>query len=122
LRNNDFRVALVTTAYSRVSLAVPEVTKDSRLVFGYAMKFDLGNGALGQMWFDYGDTRVLLLERYLDPANVASDRKWFDDVIDLSRFEGISGGFITLECYPGPKGDERADWFGWSGLKIVNEP
>jgi hypothetical protein len=117
IRQNQLRHCVVTIAEGRIRFRIPELTDHSKLLVGVAKKFDLGNGAEGRIYFEYGDKRELIYSKFLDPASNPQDRRWFDEVIDLSRFKGLSG-ILTFECYPGPRKDEIADWFSWSKLKL----
>jgi hypothetical protein len=89
------------------------------LILGVAKKFDIGNGAEGRIYFEHADQRDLIFAKTLDPASKTGDRRWFDESIDLSRFEGMAG-YLSFECYPGADGDAVADWFGWSKLQFIN--
>lgn len=117
VRDGQLRHCVITIADGRVRFRVPELTESSKLVFGIAKKFDLGNGAEGRIYFENGDERELIFSKYLDPSSKPGDRKWFDESIDLSKFKG-KAGLLALECYPGPNGDAVADWFGWSKLQL----
>ena len=51
--------------------------------------------------------------QYLDPKHDLEHRHWLDVEIDLERFAGHTDEihFVTL---PGPAGDVRQGWGGWS--------
>lgn len=117
VRNGELRHCVITIADGRVRFRVPQLTENSKLVFGIAKKFDIGNGAEGRIYFENGDQRELIFSRYLDPTTKPGDRKWFDESLDLSKFKG-KAGLLAFECYPGPNGDAVADWFGWSKLQL----
>jgi hypothetical protein len=59
-----------------------------------------------------------VFHRYLDPANNQNDRKWIDQVVDLSKYGGQTVDII-FESLPGPNGNANFDWGGWSTPVIV---
>ena len=61
-----------------------------------------------------------MLRRYIDPKNQPADRRWHDIVIDLSAYAGqdVQLALLTL---PGPAGDGRYDWAGWSEPIIIQK-
>lgn len=56
-------------------------------------------------------------EQSIDPKRVRADRRWFEGSVDLSSFRG-STVKLTLESDPGPEGDSRFDFIGWSALRL----
>jgi len=56
--------------------------------------------------------------RYIDPKNNPEDRRWQDQVVDLSSYGGQTVD-IVFEALPGPAGDANFDWGGWSTPVIV---
>jgi hypothetical protein len=116
-RANIGREALVTIAGTRLRFDIPRIEKDSRLIFGVAMAFDAGDGAEGQVYFEYDGKRNLLYSRLISPAQNESDRRWFDESIDLSEYTGKKGALV-FECNSGPRKDAVADWMAWSIMKI----
>jgi hypothetical protein len=117
VRDGQLRHCVITIADGRIRFRVPQLTANSKLVFGIAKKFEMGNGAEGRIYFESGDDRELIFSKFLDPSSNPKDRKWFDETIDLSKFQGKSG-LLAFECYPGPNADAIADWFGWSRLQL----
>jgi hypothetical protein len=80
---------------------------------------DLGDGIEFQVWVQEGESdRVQVYGQYLDPKQDPECRRWFDARVDLDRFAGqtVEMHFVTL---PGPVGDERYDWAGWSAPVLV---
>jgi hypothetical protein len=59
-----------------------------------------------------------LYHRYLDPKNNLDDRRWVDEVVDLSAYGGQMVDLI-FEALPGPAGDLSFDWGGWSSPVLV---
>jgi hypothetical protein len=116
-RDGHWRNALITVAGASVAFRTAKVEQGWRLRIGAAMPHDLGDGAEGKITFESRGRKEVIYRRLLDPAANPGDRRWFDDMVDLSRFAG-EDGTLRLECGPGPSGDPAADWFGWSVLKI----
>jgi tetratricopeptide (TPR) repeat protein len=80
---------------------------------------DMGDGIEFQVWVQDGGTgRVGVYRQYLDPKHDPEHRHWLDVEIELERFAGhtVEIHFVTL---PGPAGDARYDWGGWSAPVLV---
>jgi len=61
---------------------------------------------------------VEVYRQYLDPKQNTEHRRWRDTYLDLGSFAGqtVNLHFVTL---PGPAGDERYDWGGWSAPVLI---
>lgn len=82
---------------------------------------DKGDGVEYNLYVRYPyEPHVLhrVYHRYLDPKNVAKDRHWLDQVVDLSPYGGQTIDLI-FETLPGPAGDTCFDWGGWSTPVLV---
>jgi hypothetical protein len=118
VRGNAVRESLVTIAGARVRFDVPTLEDNSRLAFGITTAFDAGDGAEGQIYFEYDGTRDLLYSHWLNPAQNEDERRWLDWTLDLSKYSGKKGSLV-FECNSGPNGNPVADWMVWSGMKIL---
>jgi hypothetical protein len=121
VRNNEARIAMVSLASAKIRFAIPVLGKNSQLVLGSGMQFDLGDGAEGKIYFQSGEETKLIYSRYIDPFKKPADRVWFDNTIPLGEFAGKSG-YLIFECNAGPAGDATADWFMWSRLRLEGLP
>jgi hypothetical protein len=82
---------------------------------------DNGDGVEYNIYAHYPDEPHVLhriYHRYLDPKNVAEDRHWIDQVVDLSPYGGQTIDLI-FETLPGSAGDASFDWGGWSTPVLV---
>jgi hypothetical protein len=113
--NSDARVVIFEHPPSQIKykLAVPE---GSRLSFGIGLdpkswSPDKGDGVLFEIYVRNGGVQENVFSKYIDPKNNAEDRKWHDEVVDLSRFGGkeVSLTFVTS---PGPNNNANYDWAG----------
>lgn len=59
-----------------------------------------------------------VFHRYIDPKHNPDDRRWHDEVVDLSDYGGETVDII-FETLPGPQDDARYDWAGWSRPVLV---
>ena len=79
---------------------------------------DKGDGVLFELKIRSAGGTKILFSRYIDPKNNLEERKWLDEVVDLSAYsqETVELSFITQ---PGPLNDTRFDWAGWSDPRII---
>jgi 4-amino-4-deoxy-L-arabinose transferase-like glycosyltransferase len=120
--NGDSRVTLFEHPPSKITykLTVPE---NSSLTFGIALNPEVwsagkGDGVIFEILAKDGKGERRLFSKYIDPKNRIEDRKWHDEVVDLSRYGGkeVSLSFVTT---PGFNHNGDFDWAGWSYPKIV---
>jgi tetratricopeptide (TPR) repeat protein len=59
-----------------------------------------------------------IFSKYIDPKNNVADRRWHQDMIDLSAYseKPIT---VIFETNAGPAGDDRFDWAGWGNPRII---
>ncbi|MFQ5353410.1 MAG: sulfatase-like hydrolase/transferase [Thermodesulfobacteriota bacterium] len=92
---------------------------------------DFGIGINEAAWIEPGDgvefellLRVdneykTLFKRYIDPKSIETDRRWFDESLDLSAFKGKAVE-VLFKTSAGPRNDPEFDWSGWSSPVIKN--
>jgi tetratricopeptide (TPR) repeat protein len=103
-----------------------EIPQQASLHFGLGLdpavwSPDKGDGVEYNLYVRYPNEPYVLNQvyhRYLDPKNVADDRHWLDQVVDLSDYGGQIVDLI-FEALPGPAGDASFDWGGWSTPVLV---
>ncbi|MGH7801320.1 MAG: hypothetical protein ACREOW_11960 [Thermodesulfobacteriota bacterium] len=80
---------------------------------------DKGDGVLFELDVQDGSISERVFSKYIDPKHNVADRKWHDEVIDLSRYgkKEVSLSFVTT---PGPNNNTDFDWAGWSNPRIVS--
>ncbi len=66
---------------------------------------------------DDSGTEHPVYSRLLDPKQNPDDRGWFDETLDLQRFQGKEVS-LTLRTTCGAQRNCEYDWAGWSGLEI----
>jgi len=118
--NGDLRNIIFAHAPAAIKYEGIVVPAGARLRFGIGIDpnlwgkgEDLGDGVLFEVRLEGAQDGQLLFSQYTDPKNRPEEGRWFDVEVDMSSFAGdeLSIIFITL---PGPKGDTRLDWAGWS--------
>jgi hypothetical protein len=82
--------------------------------------YDTVDGAEAQVLFEKEGQSEVLFSEHVHPLKRASDRRWHDYSIDLSRFKG-ERGYLSFQCLPGPMGDATGDWLGWSKMIIKSK-
>lgn len=114
---------------SRIAYRVTIPTQ-ARLIFGLGMDPttwvpDKGDGVEYNVYVQRPNEPFKLyrlFQGYIDPKNNPDDRHWFDYSVDLTDYEGETVDII-FEARPGPAGDDRFDWGGWSmPVLISNTP
>ncbi|MGH7800734.1 MAG: hypothetical protein ACREOW_08915 [Thermodesulfobacteriota bacterium] len=118
----DFRISLFAHPRSDITykLTLPE---RPLLTFGIGLDSkswgaDKGDGVLFEIYVRDGSVRERVFSKYIDPKNKSEDRKWHDEVVDLSKYGGkvVSLSFVTT---PGPNNNPDYDWAGWSNPKLI---
>ena len=79
---------------------------------------DKGDGVQFDISIENSSNSQNILSTYIDPKNIASDRRWHDYEIDLSPWAG-NMVTITFTTSCGPNNDCRYDWAGWGEPRIV---
>jgi 4-amino-4-deoxy-L-arabinose transferase-like glycosyltransferase len=118
--DDDWRPILFQHPAGRVTyrLIVP---KQAELKFGLAMDPEVwspekGDGVEYNIFIHrLSEPNKLhwLFQHYIDPKNNPEDRHWSDHTVDLTEYSGEIIDII-FETRPGPIGDDRFDWSGWS--------
>ncbi|MGH7799254.1 MAG: hypothetical protein ACREOW_01320 [Thermodesulfobacteriota bacterium] len=120
--NNDIRLVLYEHPPSQITykLTLPE---KAHLTFGLGLNPrswgpDKGDGVLFEVLVKDGGEERKLFSKYIDPKNNIEDRKWHDEMVDLSVYGGkeINLSFVTT---PGPNNNTDYDWAGWSNPKLI---
>ena len=93
------------------------------LVFGIGIRPDAwamkGDGVEFEVLIKEHAKDLTLFKKYIDPKSCPSDRKWFDEEIEISDFAGKQVDFL-FKTSPGLQGDPSYDWAGWSGPRIID--
>ena len=104
-----FSLKIPEKAHLRFSIALsPEVWQPGK-----------GDGVEFQVHLQQeSNARYKLLDKYIDPKNIETDRKRHTYDIDLASWANQTVTLIfTTE--PGPNQDARYDWAGWVDLRVV---
>ncbi|MDO8093639.1 MAG: hypothetical protein Q6360_09185, partial [Candidatus Brocadiales bacterium] len=119
-RGGDTRNTITTVAPSEITFTVNIPAENPSLIFGLAMPYQLGDGALAEIFFDTDGKTECIYSKYIYPApeDKHQDNGWIDEIISLDKFTGKNGK-LTFRSSPGPAGDSTADWIGWSEPRIV---
>jgi len=120
--NNDIRYVIFEHPTSQITykLTIPE---NSSLSFGIALdpkvwSSDKGDGVIFEVVAKYDRNQKILFSKYIDPKNNKEDRKWHDEILDLSEYGGreVNLSFITK---PRLGNNTDYDWAGWSSPRLV---
>jgi 4-amino-4-deoxy-L-arabinose transferase-like glycosyltransferase len=123
--NNDERSIIFQHPTSRIQFSI-SLSSKSNLYFGIGMNPDVWSSEKGDgMEFNIfvqknedQNTLYHVFNKYIDPKNNLSDRKWFDYNIILDEF-GDQEVKIIFETNPGPSNDANYDWGGWSTPVLI---
>ncbi len=98
---------------AKVTFFIPSENRGTKLYFGVGMNAEIGDGATGIITIATKGQLDTLYKRYINSVSNMNDRVWFDELIDISKYQG-KNFFLSLIANPGPGGDYSADWFAWS--------
>lgn len=114
----DGRTIMVMHAPSQMTFDVPAGTTMVQGDFGFvAGAYTNGgqtNGALFTIYWTDGSDRVILHERFLNPAKQLNDRGLQHFSARLPR----GTGQVVMKVDPGPNGEYAYDWTGWTGIEF----
>ena len=121
--NGDRRVSLFPHTPSKITykLALPE---RAILSFGIGVNpevwsGDKGDGVLFEIYVEDESVLDRVFSKYIDPRNNVVDRKWHDETVDLSRYNGkhVNLSFVTI---PGPLNNGTYDLPVWSDPRLIS--
>lgn len=121
--NGEEREVLFEHPNSEVIFEDICIRKGSELWFGIAINFSAwekpGDGVAFEInIIDEQLQKSSIYKKYIDPKNNMTDRRWFDENIDLNKFAGQKISII-FKTNGGPK-NNWVDWAGWSRPRIVS--
>jgi hypothetical protein len=64
-----------------------------------------------------GSISERVFSKYIDPKHNVADRKWHDEVVDLSRYDGKEV-YLSFVTTPGFNYNGDFDWGGWSNPRL----
>ena len=121
--NNDIRPVLFEHPPSQITYKLT-LPKRVSLSFGIALNpktwsADKGDGVLFELYMRDGSISERVFSKYIDPKHNVADRKWHDEVVDLSKYGGkeVSLSFVTT---PGFNNNTNFDWAGWSNPTLIS--
>ncbi len=120
--NGDSRVTLFEHPPSKITYKVT-VPENSCLTFSIALSpavwsEDKGDGVIFEIFVKVGTEERKLFSKYIDPKNKIEDRKWHDELIDLSEYKGAEV-LLKFVTSPGPYSNGNYDWAGWGNPRLV---
>lgn len=108
------RDAIITVATSQITFDLPADREGHKLYFGVGARFLIGDGVEGWIIVETeSGSKTIVYKRYINPIANESERRWFDESVDLYQYNGKAVK-ITFAAGPGPAGEGSADWFAWS--------
>jgi len=112
---DERRDALVTLATGKVEFDIPAIPSEAVLTFAVGMNADTGDGADGMIVIEADGKSETIYKRSLNPIDRSEDRRWFDETLDLSKYQGKR---VKLAFATGTHGNANADWFAWANPKL----
>lgn len=119
---NSLRPVMYEHPSSRIAFRL-KLPQEAYLCFGLGLNPetwspDKGDGVEFEVLVQDGNSSQKVFSKYIDPKQNITDRRWHDEVVDLSRYGGkeVSLSFVTT---PGYQGNDRFDWAGWSNPRIA---
>jgi hypothetical protein len=109
------RDALVTLATGKIEFDIPAMPPEAVLTFAVGMNSDTGDGADGMVVIEADGQSETVYKKYLNPIDRPEDRKWFDETVDLTKYQGRR---VKLTFTTGPHGNATADWFAWANPRL----
>ncbi len=113
--HDERRDALVTLATGKIEFDIPAMPQEAVLTFAVGMNSDTGDGADGIILIEADGKSETVYKRYVNPIDHPEDRRWFDETVDLSKYQGKHA---KLTFTTGPHGNATADWFAWANPKL----
>ncbi len=104
-----------------------QVPENGAMRFAIALAPDVWSPAMGdgvsfQVYvksLDPSDNGDFVFQRYVNPKDNTTDRRWRNFLVDLSPWAGKTV-HLSLITNAGPVGDWSFDWAGWAAPAIVN--
>jgi len=109
------RDALVTLATGKIEFDIPAMPTEAVLTFAAGMNSDTGDGADGMVVVEADGKNETVYKKYLNPIDRPEDRKWFNETVDLSKYQGKR---VKLTFTTAPHGNATADWFAWANPRL----
>jgi hypothetical protein len=113
------RDAIITLADGHLTYKLSGSRKSNTIYFGVGTNATVGDGVTGFIIVEYLGILDTVYKRYLNPVGNATDRHWFDQVVNISKYNGKNVNLI-FAANRGPDQDDTADWFGWSTPVILD--
>lgn len=120
--DNSIRPVIYEHPPSRISFEL-KLPQRAFLCFGVALSPETwspkkGDGVEFEILVQDANSSEKVFSKYIDPKQNVVDRRWHDEVVDLSKFGGkeVSLSFLTT---PGYHGNDNFDWAGWSNPRIA---
>lgn len=120
--NKESREVLFSHPPSTIEYEV-RIPQGALLTLGIGLNPDVwsaekGEGVSFQVNLETQTQNHRLYSKYIDPKNNPLDRKWFNSVLDLSRFAGQQV-LLKFRTSTGPSQKNIYNWAGWSNLRIT---
>ena len=120
--NQDARKVIYQHPNSKITFKNIFIPDNTLLKFGIGINpsawDENGDGVLFEVIVNYSGREHVLFSKYINPKSNLADRRWHDEMIDLSTFSNKEIA-ITLVTKGGPKNDMDYDWAGWSNLGFI---
>jgi hypothetical protein len=112
-RGGERRDTLVLTAGSTFQIEVPNPSAQSCVSLLAGMPFNLGDGAILNIYTDTAAEKVKILQRTIDPAHHRPDRDWLPIRFDVPS--SSNSILLSIEVDAGSRKDFTGDWVGLAG-------
>ena len=112
---DERRDALVTLATGKIEFDIATVPPEATLTFALGMNSNAGDGADGIVLIEADGEKETVYKKYLNPVGQPEDRRWFEETVDLSKYQGKR---VKLTFTTGPHGNAIADWIAWANPRL----
>ena len=112
LTHAERRRSIVVLPATTVRIPVERISPESLLLVGVGRVEKQGAEAQGRVLWESAGHQTELTRVLLEPGE--DDKTWWDDALDLRRFEGQSGALVLENS-----GGRESDWIAWNRLQIV---
>ena len=125
--NGEKRSILFESPDNQTTVTV-DIPKRGKLSFGIGLdpavwSPEFGDGVYFTLYARNLKTNEVqqIFNRYINPKELQSDRRWLDQEVDMGKFAGQQVA-LTFETTSGQKGDNQFDWAGWSSPILFSAP
>ncbi len=120
-RMGETRRSVILLGGASVTGELPEMNSPAKIRVSFCHALDSGDGVVARMLVLHKDEWRILFSREVLPARRRSERRWFQELVDVSEFAG-KPFTLMLQCLNRPGNRTEGDWIAWSLQKPSDSP